>query len=347
MSFSASEDEDLEPVIILRQRSYRPMINTVVTEVEFKQRFRITHGDAEMLLGKIGSHLQHPTRRGHAMAPHDQLLIALRFLATGAFYRVVGDAQGPSESTICRNVRRVVTAINSILFDKAIRWPNSNNDIALIPLKFREIGGMPCVCGCVDGTLITIKAPSVAEDQYVDRHGNHSINCMVVAGPNMKAYYVSAKWPGRLNDKRVIKNSALHNAFEAGWRPFPNAVILGDSGYALREWLLPPIGGVNLSVEEALFNSYNRSTRRTVECYFGILKQKFACLSIPLRVEPLYACEIFKCCTVLQNFSTVSDDLYDLDENVNEPQVNNDDAIVDGPHLLPNDPRRRIISIIQ
>jgi hypothetical protein len=138
------------------------------------------------------------------------------------------------------------------------------------------------------------------------------------------------------------KNSTLCTAFEAGWRFFPNAVILGDSGYSLRQWLLPLIGGTNLSDEEVLFNTFHRSTRRTVECYFGVLKQKFACLMIPLRVAPLYACEIFKCCTVLQNFTT------DSNENFDNVEVMNDDVnYVDGPNLLANNLRRRIISMIQ
>ena len=87
----------------------------------------------------------------------------------------------------------------------------------------------------------------------------HSLNCMVVAGPDFKAYYVSARWPGRLNDKRVLKNSPLFDQFEGGWRPFPNAKLLGDSGYSLRNWLFPPIGGLHLSDEEIMFNTYHKS----------------------------------------------------------------------------------------
>jgi hypothetical protein len=341
---SSSEEDNLDPIVIVRRRKFRPIINTtLITNLEFKLRFRLSPDEAERLLVRIIPHIQHPTFRNYALCPQDQLLSTLRFLATGAFYRVVADAHGPSEATICRNIKRVVSAINLTLFDEYIRWPSNNNEISHIPLRFQEIGGMPCVCGCVDGTLIQIKAPTDGEEHFVDRHGNHSLNCMVVAGPKLKAYYVSARWPGKLNDKRVLRNSALFDAFEGGWRPFPNAVILGDSGYALREWLLPPIGGVNLSEEETLFNVYHRKTRRIVECYFGVLKQRFACLTIPLRVKPEYASDIFKCCTVLQNFINGQDDLAEVD-NLQNPNIPAD--IIDGPHLAPNDPRRRILAMI-
>ncbi len=62
--------------------------------------------------------------------------------------------------------------------------------------RFYDFAKMPNVCGCVDGTLIPILAPSVNEPQFVDRHGNHSINCMMVSGPdNYRFYYCSANWP--------------------------------------------------------------------------------------------------------------------------------------------------------
>ena len=38
--------------------------------------------------------------------------------------------------------------------------------------------GMPSVCGLFDGSLMGIKSPSNDEQQFVDRHGNHSLNVM-------------------------------------------------------------------------------------------------------------------------------------------------------------------------
>lgn len=87
------------------------------------------------------------------------------------------------------------------------------------------------VCGCVDGTLINILAPSQDEFQYVDRKSDHSINAMFVCGPNLRFFAASVRWPGSVHDARVFRNSAIGQRFEGGWRPFPDAVLLGDSGY--------------------------------------------------------------------------------------------------------------------
>lgn len=50
------------------------------------------------------------------------------------------------------------------------------------------------------------------------------------------------------------------------------------------------------------YNVAHKSTRFIVENSFGILKEKFPCLNY-LRVDPVYACEIFKACIVLCNLS--------------------------------------------
>lgn len=47
--------------------------------------------------------------------------------------------------------------------------------------------GMPCCSSCIDETLIQIKASTVDEENF---------DCMVVCGPKMQIYCVSARWPG-------------------------------------------------------------------------------------------------------------------------------------------------------
>ena len=174
----------------------------------------------------------------------------------------------------------------------------------------------------------------------MDRHGDHSLNCMVVCGPSGQAYYVSACWPGRLNDKRVLRNSSLAVEFDGGWRPVPNGILLGDSGYAVSPWLISPIGGGALTLQEENFNRAHRSTRRIVECYFGVLKQRFNCLAIPLRVDPVYAGNIFKCCTVIQNIisETRNDNVAAFEPVIDE--LNND--LINNA-LVVGDPRNDVL----
>uniref|UniRef100_A0A914VDH0 DDE Tnp4 domain-containing protein n=1 Tax=Plectus sambesii TaxID=2011161 RepID=A0A914VDH0_9BILA len=126
-------------------------------------------------------------------------------LACG-FYYSVGDANGPSKASVCRVVHRVTAAVNRRLFQTTIQWPNP---VGTLANRFHHYANMPCVAGAVDGTLVEILAPTEYVDQYIDRHGTHSINAMFVCGPNLRFYAASVRWPGAVNDTRVLRNSVL------------------------------------------------------------------------------------------------------------------------------------------
>ena len=78
----------------------------------------------------------------------------------------------------CRCIRKCVSAINDILFLETVCWPDDNRALAR---RFYEIAGMPAVARCVDGTHVRIESPIRNEEQYVNRHGEHSINTVCAA----------------------------------------------------------------------------------------------------------------------------------------------------------------------
>ena len=101
----------------------------------------------------------------------------------------------------------------------------------MIQRRFLEIGGLPQVVGCIDGTLLRIQAPTIYEHQFVDRHGAHSINLSAICGPDMVFYWVSCQFPGSVHDSRVFRESALYQRLRANNLLPPNIVLLGDSAY--------------------------------------------------------------------------------------------------------------------
>ena len=264
---------------------------------DYGQRYRLQPATVDFILNRISDRILLETRQG-VLSPRQQLLTLLRFVSSNSLYHYLRDSHGPSESTVCITIKRVVDAINDELFDEVVRWPDNCQNLAE---DFYRVGGMPSVCGAVDGTLIPIVAPSVNEHQYVDRHKcGHSLNIMAVCGPLMEFFYVSARWPGSVNDARVLRLSTLAIDFDGGYRPFPGAVILGDLIYPTKDWLIPPLPG-NVVGAEKRFNEAQKRTRCTVERAFGLMKTRFRSLD-KLRVKsPNYACKIIKCITVLHN----------------------------------------------
>ena len=82
---------------------------------------------------------------------------------------------GVDKSTVPRLVRRVTLAIAAKLGD-FVKLPQTRQEKAVIKQDFYDIGGFPCVIGCVDGSHIRIIAPSQNLCNYVNRKSFHSIN---------------------------------------------------------------------------------------------------------------------------------------------------------------------------
>jgi hypothetical protein len=85
------------------------------------------------------------------------------------------------------------------------------------------------IAACTDGSHVLLAAPSINEPQYVDRNGNHSINCQFTCGRDYTFFDEYVDMPGSVNDSRMMQRSRLFDEWE-NRRPFPSKVILGDSG---------------------------------------------------------------------------------------------------------------------
>ena len=109
------------------------------------------------------------------------------------------DCHGVSSETVHRAVHSVCNA----LFDhqeEFICWPENSQQLAS---EFYQVAGMPSVCGLIDGSHILITPPAADEDSFINRHHDHSLNILVVCGPDLRIYYVNSRAPGRWHDSRV------------------------------------------------------------------------------------------------------------------------------------------------
>ena len=92
--------------------------------------------------------LQHQTRRGMPLTPMQQVLIALRFYATGTFQRVIGDLFGVSAFAACTAIHKVskATAKQRAQF---LLFPEN---LADTKRKFYDVAHFPGVRGAIDCT---------------------------------------------------------------------------------------------------------------------------------------------------------------------------------------------------
>lgn len=100
-------------VLMRRERVFRDRTNIfeVFDEDELQRRFRFGRAGIAYLADLLRDELQHPTRRNHALSVQQQVVLALKFFATGGFLITAGDTINVHESTASRTVRRVALAL--------------------------------------------------------------------------------------------------------------------------------------------------------------------------------------------------------------------------------------------
>lgn len=143
-------------------------------------------------------------------------------------------------------------------------------DIGRIKDDFHDIKHFPGVIGCIDGTHVWITAPHDHEMDFVNRKGYHSINVQVICDHIGKWIKVVAKWPGSAWDTMESRRIA--------------GIILGDSGYPCRNWLMTPLLAPHTPAEFRC-NSAHKATRVRVEQAIGRWKRRFHILHAENRMR--------------------------------------------------------------
>lgn len=99
---------------------------------------------------------------------------------------------------------------------------------------------------------------------------------------SLKIQDIVARWPGSSHDQTIFNNSSIRRKFETG--EMGNKLLLGDSGYGVTKYLIPPLSHTHTD-SERLFNESQIRTRNPIERCFGVLKRRFPILSLQMRVS--------------------------------------------------------------
>lgn len=281
-------------------------------DIELYQRFRFDRPGIQYLSDLLLDEIEPQTNRNKAIPTSLQVCIALRFCACGTFQGVVADTIRIHQSTVSRIIQRVSLALARKL-NQFVRFPGQ--DIQAVKRAFYEIREFPNVIGAVDGTHVRIICPHENEEQYVNRKNFHSINVQGICDANEKFTNIIAKYPGSVHDSRILRESRLADEFDQRQH---DGILLGDSGYQCKTWLLTPF----TNPQNAAERNYNRAhtgTRNIIERTFGNWKRRFHCLHGELRYTPRKACAIIAATAVLHNIAKMRN-LPDFEEDFIDDQ---------------------------
>lgn len=220
--FSIVRDVNLVQKLVQRSHKVpRPIERldplTMYDDAEFISRFRMDKSVFNKLFSMIVEEIGMDHSIGHPTPPKLQLLITLRYYATGSFQMVGGDLVGVSQPTVSRIVARVSLALAK-LAQLYIRMPSTADELANTKQKFYQLlpdrnplfKPFPNVIGCVDGCHIPVLAAGVLDrENYRNRKGRISLNVQAVSNSDLIFTDVVCRWPGSVHDARIFQNSSL------------------------------------------------------------------------------------------------------------------------------------------
>ena len=330
--FEDLEDEDDEEIFFQR-RPYSIRVRRnhldLWDDIDFRCRFRLNKETVLIIHRKIEGRLQATWNITRALSPLQQLLLILRFYATGNVLRAVGDFSDVCVATACRIVRRVSIAL-ALLRPQYIQMPQNRREMQEIKMEFFTMFNFPNVIGCIDGTHIRIQSPGGENAEvFRNRKGYFSLNVQVVCDHKMKIRDIVARWPGSAHDATIFSHSNLYNKFET--QQFSSGLLLGDSAYPAKNYLLTPVLNPRTQAEQR-YNSAHIRTRNIIERVFGVWKRRFPILSTGMKVQMRTIQAIIVATAVLHNIA--------VDENDEDPPIEilvpHDEEIVDEPHVQNN-----------
>lgn len=238
--------------------------------------------------------------RSRYIQPLTQVLIALRFYASGSFQIAIADFAGVSVSSVCRVVKRVSLAIAKKKHAH-IKMPATQEEMLECSRAFYAKAKFPRTIGAIDCTHIRIQSPGGEQaETFRNRKGWFSLNVQTVADVNLKVCNLETRWPGSTHDQTIFNASNICAQLEAGH--FKAFILVGDSGYKNTRYLATPFVDPATSLE-MLYNESQIRTRVVVERSYGVWKRRFPCLAMGLRVHLDITRDIITACAILHNMA--------------------------------------------
>ena len=239
-----------------RERVFRDRGNPLeMSDEELMERFRFSQRGISFLVDLLNEQLTNITDRSFAVPTVLCITTALHFLASGCFQRITGDSFhiGLSQPTVSVCITKFLRAILSFT-NTFIKFPVTEDEIRKNSVAFYNMKKIPKIIGLIDGTHIRIISPAANEDHYVNRKGFHSINVQIICNHMDRIINIVAKWPGSVHDSTILRQSPLWQYFEEPNQGIQRGMLLGDSGYPCKNWLLTPYREPLASRKQELFN---------------------------------------------------------------------------------------------
>lgn len=218
-------------------------------------------------------------------------------------------------STISKVVRETCQAIWNQL--RATEMPEPTMEMWQANAEeFYKKTNFPNCIGSVDGKHIRCINPVAGGSNFYNYKKFFSTVLMALVDANLRFIAIDVGAYGKEGDSTVFKESELGKKVysgslnlpppsplpeDEGGNPHPY-VIVADEAFKLSTNLMTPFPARRLTPRKRVYNYRHCRARRTVECAFGVLANKWRIFHTPILVNPYYIDDIVKACCILHNF---------------------------------------------
>ena len=217
---------------------------------------------------------------------------------------------------MCYVVREGARAISENLWSKYVdgNFPTNSN---LLHQKIREMEQewqLPYAYAAIDGCHIPLKCPPGGLEACKEFHNFknfYSIILMAMVNAKYRLIWASSGWPGNSHDAVVIQATKIYDQLAEG-KTFPGVafkengitmppVILGDSAFPFKPWLLKPYTNSTLTSKQSYFNYRLSRARMVTECAYGQVKGRWRVLLRKSESSKETVRAVTLACVVLHN----------------------------------------------
>ncbi|KAK7864355.1 hypothetical protein R5R35_007921 [Gryllus longicercus] len=245
--------------------------------------FRFEKEHLPRLAAALGVPSEIRTRNRHSIGGVEALCILLRRLAYPNRLTDLVHYFGISStyiSIICKNVMNVILERNKelLLRIQSNSWLHREKFEYYAQAIAAKGCPIPNCWGFIDGTARAICRPSINQEHYYSGHKRkHCLKYQSVLCPDGIIANLQGPFHGRRHDAAMLRDSGLYEQLlQTAVFPDKQYVIYGDSGYPIRQLLLRPFQGRNISEDQQSFNAAMSGLRQSVEWGFAKVVNDFA-----------------------------------------------------------------------
>lgn len=343
----------------LRNSGWWELVWENYSDARFKKTFRISRDTFTYILEKVRHKLTKEIVAELPVSPEQRLAIFLYRCGRGDYHYSIAEMTGLGVSTVCCIVSDVANAIVEVLWESEVTtyMPKSEIEFYQKISEMEQMWQFPCCWGAIDGCHIPIKCPPGGLQSCKEYHNFknfYSIVLMAMVDAKYRFTWGSCGFPGNSHDSVILQSTDLWEQIQE--KEFlPNIakkfngievppLILADSAFQLKSWLMKPYTNAKLTAKERYFNYRLSRGRMVTECAYGQLKGRWRILMRKCESLPEEVKMITLACMVLHNICISKGDILPrtldvtIDPNTNQRRESSD--IRDILHMMdPSRPR--------